>query len=79
MKWILIFLLICACSNGSKNEIQTENVFVEVIMVDSKETIIHKDKKYIIYGKVFRVGNSYSSHVVWSVDSSGNIIDLSTR
>ena len=73
MKWITLLLFICACSSKkSQNRVET-------VKVDSEVEIVHKDKKYTIYAKQIRVERSYISHVVWAVDSLGNIKSISTH
>ncbi len=72
---ILVLLLIVGCSG-----ISTPNKSDLVTLPEKGQIdIIHLDDNFIIYGKTIHIGNSYTSHVVWSVDSAGNITHLATH
>lgn len=66
-------LMLLGCSGEQRaNERKT-------IAVGDTVITLHQDSKYTIYGKRIAITTSYNSHIVWAVNSNGEIVSVSTH
>lgn len=69
---LLFITVLVACSYAPNSDIKR-------IEDNDQPTLLHDTGNTKMYIKVIHVGGSYSSHVVWTEDNSGQIISIATR
>lgn len=67
-------MIMLGCAGEQKSNEQRKTIAVG----DSVVTL-HQDTKYTIYGKRISITTSYNSHIVWVVNSNGEVVSISTH